>query len=101
MSKTVNDLVAYLAGEPGDSADRCRRAPPDPASALSLFLSPARERPRAAVAEPAFRGLGLSPAACPPADFEESSDPDKPGPQRWLPWAVAAVAVLVAGLAMW
>jgi hypothetical protein len=101
MSKAVNDLVAYLAGEPGDSADRCRRALADPVSDLSLFLASARERTRAAVAEPAFRGLGLSPAACPPADFEDPLAPDRPRDRHWLPWLVAAVAVLVAGLAIW
>jgi hypothetical protein len=101
MSKAVNDLVAYLAGEPGDSADRCRRALADPVSDLSLFLASARERTRAAVAEPAFRGLGLSPAACPPADFEEPSAPDGPRDRHWLPWLVAAVAMLVAGLTIW
>jgi len=103
MSKSVNDLVAYLAGEPGETADRCRRALADPASDLSLFLTSARERTRAAIAEPAFRGLGLSPAACLPADFEApaESEPDERSDRHWLPWAVAGVAVLVAGLAIW
>ncbi|HKB05603.1 MAG TPA: hypothetical protein VKD90_25490 [Gemmataceae bacterium] len=101
MSKAVNDLVAYLAGESGENSDRCRRALADPASDLSLFLASARERSRAAIAEPAFRGLGLSPAACLPADSEEPSDQVELRLKHWLPWIVAAVAVLVAGLAIW
>jgi hypothetical protein len=102
MTDPVKDLVAYLSGEPGGAGDRCRRALADPASDLSHFLTAARERTRAAIAEPAFRGLGLSPAACMPADAEPSAaDLEDRYDRRWLPWLFANVAILMAVLMAW
>jgi hypothetical protein len=103
MTDPVTDLVAYLAGDAGTAGDRCRRALADPGSDLSHFLTAARERTRAAIAEPAFRGLGLSPAACLPPDLDAaaSSAPAEKPDRRRLPWLVAAIALLVAGLSAW
>ena len=103
MTDHVTDLVAYLAGDAGESGHRCRRALADPGSDLSHFLTAARERTRAAVAEPALRGLGLSPAACLPPDLDAaaSSTPAEKPDRRRLPWLVAAIALLVAGLSAW
>jgi hypothetical protein len=102
MTDPVKDLVAYLSGEPGAAGDRCRRALADPASDLSHFLTAARERTRSAVAEPAFRGLGLSPAACLPADAETPAiEPEHMYDRRWLPWLFASLAILVAALMAW